>query len=121
VTQLINSLLGVVVFPWERTVTEGFDQTPLSALVLQGWPAWKTFGKESKTLGQLVENLRHSIAHGNIRFSSNSRVPAEVTVYVANFPISGPSTWEAEIQADELRQFVLKLILHIEQTYEGTS
>ena len=116
VTQLVNSLLGVVVFPWERRVTDNFDGTELSVLATEGWPAWKMSGKKIKTLGKFVQCLRHSVAHGNIRFSSNSRLPAEVTVYVANFPLRepGPAIWEGEIRADQLHHFVLKLIQRIE-------
>ena len=66
VTQLINSMLGLLIFPQQRYI-ERIPQIPLDELVCQGWPI---LVKESQVadLNQLVRYLRNAIAHFNIEF-----------------------------------------------------
>ncbi len=123
VTQLVNSLLGVVVFPWERGVIAKMNTTALVDLQTDGWPVWDITADDqgTHTLMQFLKCFRHSVAHGNIRFDSDSRTLDEVFVEVANFPKpdkkhpnrSGPA-WAARIRADHLLEFVLRLINLIE-------
>jgi hypothetical protein len=73
VTQLINSLLGLLVFPQQKYINE-IPKTPLNELAGQGWPIPKVLGNYSQVgdLNQLVRCLRNSIAHFNIVFLSDS-------------------------------------------------
>jgi hypothetical protein len=53
VTQIVNSLLGLIVFPWEDQVDRRVKEQLLDALEKKGWPHWNvTLGKENcRTLG----------------------------------------------------------------------
>jgi hypothetical protein len=113
VAQLVNSLLGVVVFPWEKQLVLRLGRLRLETLRNQGWPQWDLTVGTCDTLGQLIRKFRHAVAHGNVRFTSESRLLDEVFVEVANFsqpPAKGPPTWAARMRADRLREFCLRLI-----------
>ena len=63
----------------------------------------------------LVRRLRNAVAHGHMRFSSDSRLLEEVFVEVADFkPDTEEPYWIARIQGRELRSFCLKFIQLIE-------
>jgi hypothetical protein len=106
VTQLVLSLLGMVVFPFERDHSFVW-QEPLADLEDAGWPAWvhRSGGYVPTTLGQLIRVLRHATAHGNIAFSSDSRYLADVTISFANVPPHGGLRWDGSIPADQLLLF----------------
>jgi hypothetical protein len=112
VTQIINSLLGLVVIPWEQLKTTMAPETrdkELAVLVDQGWPKWKvTFSKKScDTLAELARHLRNAVSHGRVEYDSDSRVPADVTVALEDRDFRSPHSlnWKANIAADQLRIF----------------
>ncbi|HEX6367513.1 MAG TPA: HEPN family nuclease [Longimicrobium sp.] len=111
ITQLVNSLLGLVVFPWEKSVVERFRHIPLATLKEKGWPEWQLTTGQCSTLGQLIRCLRNGTSHGHIQFSSDSRLLNEVTIEVSNYPkwCAPDPDFEGSIRADELRDFCLKL------------
>lgn len=59
VTQLVNSCLGLLVFPKERFIQE-IPETPLEQLEKEGWPIPKVTGKfpQAKNLWELIRYLR---------------------------------------------------------------
>ena len=109
VTQVVLSLLGLVVFPFERIRKESHQRWLLTDLEARGWPRWTYLdGTEpSDDLSTLMTNLRHAIAHNNVSFSSDSRHLAEVTITFMNRPPkhNGLVTWKASIRADNLLVF----------------
>jgi len=110
VTQLINSLLGLVVFPWERGFREHTEHLELEALDAEGWPRWDVERGECHTLGRLLRLLRNGAAHSHIEFSSDSRRLDDVVIKIWNVPPkSAPDPdFVASIRADHLRDFCLK-------------
>lgn len=92
VTELVTSLLGILVFPWSYAERQGFvteaieseDREPqlLSRLADEGWPSWiqDAHLEAAITLGRLAYHLRNALAHRRIEFSSDSREPADVTI-----------------------------------------
>ena len=111
VTQIVNSLLGLVILPYER---HGYpyelskDKKRLETLYGQSWPRWEFSPyneKETKTLGFLTRRLRNAAAHGRYTFDSDSRDPEEVTITVKDKPQDRPVNWCAAIRADQLQEF----------------
>lgn len=119
ITQLANSLLGLIVFPWEKHFVDSISKVRLDDLAKRGWPIWTITKGSCETLGELIKYLRHSVAHGNILFSSDSRNIDEVNIDVENYPSGnkdkGPN-WTAKISARDLRQFCILFIELIEDT-----
>jgi len=110
ITQLVNSLVGFVVFPWERGVNERLERLPLDEALGAGWPAWRIQSGACSTLGDLVRYLRNGVSHGHIEFSSDERELAQVFITVSNYRNSRAvaPNFVAIIRADELRKFCRK-------------
>jgi hypothetical protein len=82
VTQLAGSLLGLIVFPQERTFSECIKELRLDDLAAQGWPSWQISQGTSQTLGDVVWHLRNAVAHGHMTFSSDSPDMHDVAIEV---------------------------------------
>src|SRR5215208_943456 len=74
VTQLVNSLLGLLIFPQQKLFAF-IPEISLSELQADGWPVPRVTGDFAQVwdLRQLVRYLRNAIAHCNVRFSADSR------------------------------------------------
>lgn len=118
VTQTVNSLLGLVVLPYEKRHALHGDKKEMEKLYDEGWPRWTiilSVPNEPKTLGKLMWHLRNAASHGRYSFSSDSRDPSEVTITVHDKPKGKPINWRAAIRADELYRFCLCLSKYIEE------
>ncbi len=118
ITQVVNSLLGLVIFPWERGFLDRIRNLLLTDLEKMGWPSWHLLEGKCVTLGQLTRYLRNGTSHGHIQFSSDSRFLEEVNIQVSNFPKwSAPRPdFIAEIRADHLREFCLNFASLVHNT-----
>lgn len=103
-TQLVNSMLGLLVFPREEFIRR-VPRTPLDQLKEEGWPVPRVtpgFDQVSD-LRELIRYLRNAIAHFNIEFIRDGRNEIRM-LRVWNFdPRRGRKTWEAELGLAELR------------------
>jgi hypothetical protein len=115
ITQLINSLVGLVVFIHEREFVRHVADLPLSELVGKGWPRVQIEKDDekrpTKALGDFVRHLRNATAHGRISFSSDSRDLTEVTIVIEDYyRRAALPYWAASLTAEELRDLTLKMI-----------
>jgi len=105
VTQLINSLLGLLVFP-QQQYFETIPKLRLSDLEAKGWPEIKQspdFPENVGTLDRLMRYLRNAVAHFNMKFLTNDNHQISgVCVWNTNF--NGQRTWMAELSAGELEK-----------------
>jgi hypothetical protein len=119
VTQLGNSLLGLVVFPWEHQGLDNLKKRSMSAIKLEGWPdEIMEMGKDkTKTLGDFVHHMRNALAHGRIWFSSDNRNLNEVTLVLKDRKSpKSPVYWRARLNGGHLRQFCDTLMKWIESS-----
>jgi hypothetical protein len=114
VTQTVGALLGIVVFPWERSALSAVKKTRLAVVTTQGWPAWQMNGplidaNKIKNLGHLIEQVRNSVAHGKVTFDSDSNDLEKVTVTFESYSKDGGTMkWWGIIRADHLADFCRK-------------
>ena len=121
VTQLTLSMLGLVVFPWgERKQIEAIaKKKTLQDLESEGWPTWNILQDDYKdnptnNLYTLTRRLRNAVAHGQVKFTSDSGKIEDVKILVEDKRSSkGSKTkkrdfWVAEIEATKLRAFCFK-------------
>lgn len=110
VTQLINSMLGLLVFPKE----EYFDSIPeksFDELRHDGWQLPRTRGDypQVRNLRELIRYLRNSISHFNIEFQAN-----DLTYQIYGLKVwnknRGVKNWEAEFTIVELRDLTYRFI-----------
>lgn len=121
VTQIVNSLLGLLILPYERGYALLEDDTELKELYAQGWPRWditKFPPMEPQTLGKLAWHLRNAASHGRYHFSSDSRDPRQVTITVKDKPMgkNRPINWRASIRAEKLYIFCQCLSNYMDPT-----
>jgi HEPN pEK499 p136 len=117
VTQLTVSLLGLIVFPWERQFDDSIKPLDLGMLVTKGWPEWRLLKGSCKTLGDLIYHLRNAVAHRRLRFSSDSPVTENVMIEFSDSKSKHTDPyWSAQISAKDLRTFCLKFIALLDDT-----
>lgn len=110
VTELTNSLLAIIVFPWEKRIGDHALAVRLELLPPE-WPKWHMKYDQPKTLRDLLERLRNAIGHANVTFSSDSRVLHDVRVTLTDRGKSGKDLkWEGTISAEDLRRFCFAFI-----------
>jgi hypothetical protein len=110
VTQLVISLQGLIVFPYEQLRRSGvsFEGHKLKDLRKHGWPEIVPFLGESNNLGDLLFHLRNAIAHRRVEFDSDSRVMSEVNITFRDRKTKAiEDNWGVTINAEALHQFVL--------------
>ncbi len=117
VTQLINSMLGLLVFPQQRYIKR-IPKTPVSELKSQGWPIPKVIGNypQVKDLNELVRYLRNAIAHCNLEFLSDDgkqlrglRLWNTRTERVTGKKTE-KTTWKAELTIEDIEKITGKFI-----------
>jgi hypothetical protein len=110
VTQLVNSTLGLLVFPQQRYV-ESIPEIPLDKLQQMGWPVPHTrrgFAQVAH-LRELIRYLRNAIAHCNIKFLEDGENQIR-GLRVWNVRSNGRRNWEAELNVADLRDLTERLI-----------
>ena len=130
VTQLINSMLGLLVFPQQRYI-QSIPKTPLKQLENEGWPVPRVTGRfrQVTNLNQLIRYLRNAVAHFNIKFigdGSNEIAILRVwnmapvrekgkIVRDENGKPKEEKNWEAELSLDDIREITYRFIELIEK------
>jgi hypothetical protein len=116
VTQLVLSLVGLIVLPSESHYLHIAGHERLADLAARGWPTWTIVhdlsrrpGASSDTLGDLLWHLRSVITSGRIRTTAADAPFKDVTVFFDQQVAGGIDTWSASISAPDLRTFCLKL------------
>jgi len=108
-TQLVNSCLGLLVFPREHFIKR-IPEIPMEQLIEDGWPEPQVIGdfEQVANLKELISYLRHAIAHFNIKFLDDSKNQIRgLRVWNIN-PKSGRKTWEAELSVADLKKICNK-------------
>jgi hypothetical protein len=105
VTQLINSMLGLLVFPQQKYF-DRIPRIPLGELVYQGWPVPEIEGiyPQVKDLRELVRYLRNAITHCNLEFLSDVREQISgLRVWNTNLR-DGQITWKARLTLEDIEK-----------------
>ncbi|HHT9154908.1 MAG TPA: HEPN family nuclease [Candidatus Tripitaka sp. YC43] len=108
VTQLINSLLGLLVLPQHEFYNK-IPETPLSELEKSGWPIPRVRGNypQAKDLKELTRHLRNGVAHFNLEFTLSEDHHIDGLI-IWDKDRKGAKTWEAELKIKELEAITNK-------------
>lgn len=103
-TQLINSLLGLIILPKEEQFSK-IPTTPLTYLINQGWaiPGIIANHPKSPDLRSLIRYLRNAVAHFNIEFIADNNSGTIIGLKLWNEPSPGNRDWEVDLLLIELR------------------
>lgn len=116
-TQLINSLLGMVVLPSERFAND-IPCTELRELVKQGWPVPEVSGEfpAPDNLRQLMRYLRNAVAHFNVKFQVDHQGHIS-GLLVWNVDLeTKKKNWKATLSISQLELLVMRFAELIAQT-----
>lgn len=113
VTQLTLSLLGLIVFPYHwlpKDTKNAILDKPIAEMETEGWLGWSIkldARDDTITLDKLLGHLRNAVAHGRMRFTSDSPSLEKVVVKVEDKPLNEGAAinWRAEIHGPRLREF----------------
>jgi len=109
VSQLVTSLLGIIIFPWEVGALHRLEHIRLSELEEEGWPRWNILLDEkgdTETLGKLVRHLRNAASHRRLKFLSDDRALHKVEIEFEDALNKNSSpNWRARINAADLKLF----------------
>jgi hypothetical protein len=121
VTQLWNSLLGLIVLPLE-TDKGRIPATPMAELESQGWPRLTKNTHDHESLHSLVKHLRNAVAHANVRFIARSRSDRQIkSVELWNEHPPGNVRWNGRATVEELDRFVRFIAVLYRDTYAETA
>jgi hypothetical protein len=118
VTQLVTSLLGLIIFPWEAGALQHLESLPLSELEAEGWPGWDIQlddKGDTKSLGKLTGHLRNAACHRRLKFSSEHREMHKVEIEFEDAANKkSPPNWRAKINAADLAVFCERFTKRLE-------
>jgi hypothetical protein len=115
ITQLVNSLLGILVFPWKLHTLKDLEDEKMSNLNLQEWPERIVKTGKDESIGEFMSHMRNAVAHRKITFSSDSPNPEEVILTFNSRDYKHKIDWEASFNGSQLRQFCNKFMDLIEK------
>ena len=101
VTQLINSMLGLLILPVEH-MRNAIPATSLEEMEADGWPTPLVSGgfAAPRDLRDLMRMLRNSIAHFNLEFLSDSS--GQITGICLWNTRRGTRTWQVTLSLSDL-------------------
>lgn len=111
VTQLVNSMLGLLVFPQQRYL-DRIPDTPIADLASNGWPIPKVMGDypQVPNLRQLVRMLRNAITHCNLKFEPGVGNEIEALTVWNTDPRTKKVTWKARLTVADLEAITTRFI-----------
>jgi len=110
VTQLINSMLGLLVFPKEKDFK--FPCIGFKKLEASGWVIPQPeIGHQVKNLSEFIRYLRNAIAHCNLEFLSGSdNQICGLRVWNKDMNNNGNITWQATLAITDIEKITNKLL-----------
>ncbi len=110
VTQLVNSMLGLLVFPQQRWF-DRIPRTPLTQLIANGWPSITVYGSvPDDDLRGLSRYLRNAISHCNVEFLSDGFGDIGGLRIWNTPPRKVEPDWKAQLSIQALRFIALQFI-----------
>lgn len=111
VTQLVNSMLGLLVFPQQRYL-DRIPETPIADLAREGWPIPEVIGDHPQVpnLRQLIRMLRNAVAHFNLEFEPGVGNEIKGLIVWNTEPRTGDKTWKARLTVTDLDAITTKFV-----------
>ncbi len=112
VTQFINSMLGLLVFPKERLDDLIDKKKPLNTYRQDGWEIPEpTIGDKPywNNLYDFIRHMRNGVSHSHIKFSSNDNKEVSGMTIWDTPSGSNNKNWEVNFTIEQLKFFTEKM------------
>jgi hypothetical protein len=115
VTQLINSAIGLLMFP-QQEFFELIPRKSLEELKKEGWPIpiFEHGGERTQNLRDLTKNMRNSFAHFNIDFKPDRGKIAGIYLWNRSDETQPPN-WVCYMSIEDLRKIFEKFAKSVEK------
>ena len=118
VTQLLNSMLGLLIFPKERRLYEKIQNKRWDMMVKEEWPLPSEDYSHVSDLKQLITNMRNAVAHCNFEIiTENDEISS---IEFRNFSPRDIHRkyplWKGVYDVASLRTFIYMLLDHIQSS-----
>ena len=110
VTQLLNSMLGLLIFPKERRLYEKIQPKSWDTMVEEGWPLPSEDYSHVSDLKQLITKMRNAVAHCNFEIITENDEISSIEFRDI------PSFWTGVYDVASLRKFVYMFLDHIQSS-----
>ena len=112
VTQLLNSMLGLLIFPRARFFEKIQDKS-WDLMDKEGWPLPSGDNAHVSNLKQLVRNMRNAVAHFNIELVNDGN--EIIGIRFSSYHRKGQN-WTGVYDIASLRKFVDMFLDHIQSS-----
>lgn len=112
VTQLVNSFLAALAYPWEEWKVDSYKMS-LAEATEKGWPQFKKsdpLDDDPKDLRDLLRLVRNAFAHGNIAFVPDGQ--GNISMLEIWNEDNGYRTWGTKATLLDIRQFLVCFVEH---------
>jgi hypothetical protein len=124
VTQLVQTLLAILVFPKGKDFFEYMAHLQLDSLT--NWPIPKQVLGATPNMGQLLRHMRNAVCHGLVTFygdstdGAESRFVDEISIEFADRPNEDSDiNWKIIMEGEDLKLFLYKLLDFLHDGYPG--
>ena len=110
VTQLLNSMLGLLIFPKERRLYEKIQPKSWDTMVEEGWPLPSGDNAHVSDLEELIRHMRNAVAHCKFNLTTDHDEISSIEFRDI------PSLWTGVYDVASLRKFVYMFLDHIQSS-----
>jgi len=110
VTQLLNSMLGLLIFPKERRLYEKIQPKSWDTMVEEGWPLPSGDNAHVSDLEELIRHMRNAVAHCKFNLTTDHDEISSIEFRDI------PSFWTGVYDVASLRKFVYMFLDHIQSS-----
>ena len=112
VTQLLNSMLGLLIFPKEKLYKK-IQPKNWDMMVKEGWPLPSGDNAKVSDLEELIRKMRNAVAHINIELVNDGN--EIIGIRFSSYHRKGQN-WTGVYDIASLREFVNKLSEHLQNS-----
>jgi HEPN pEK499 p136 len=125
VTQLVQTLLSILVFPKETHFSEHLRGLKLDPT--GNWPLPKQMVGTTPNMGELLRHMRNAVCHGRVKFfgeeGPNSRFVDDISIMFEDKPMKPPGAdidWRVVMEGRDLKRFLFKLLEYLHDGLPGS-
>jgi len=115
VTQLLNSMLGLLIFPREK-LDGKIQPKSWDTMVKEGWPLPSGDNARVSDLEQLIRNMRNAVAHCDFEVITEHNEIISIKFGDTRDNQRKQPLWKGEYDVASLRKFVYMFLDHLQSS-----
>ena len=116
VTQLLNSMLGLLIFPKERRLYEKIQPKSWDTMVEEGWPLPSGDNAHVSDLEELIRHMRNAVAHCKFNLTTDHDEISSIEFKSFRDRQRKRLLWTGVYDVASLRKFVYMFLDHLQRS-----